>query len=404
MTRNNSVQVFKGGWKELPNAVFTTNQKTVSPSSATNTFAIKPDGTELYILESNTIKTFPLVVPYDPDSRGTLIRSFTVTDDALPVGVSFQDDGSKMFVGGQSTEVMLAYTLPVPFDTDSIIASPASLSLGVISGVMRGSTFSRDGDFLFVTSDVPAALHSFPLPTPWDITSNVSNTSLDPGIGELFGITFKPEGDKMYLIDLDTDEIVEFDLSTVYDITTAVANGNTIDLSPCNISDVIFRSTGLEVFVIDPIGLFTRLHLDEAWNISTASRFTNSFNAVDSQSIVWKPDGTKFFSLVSSVADRIDEFTVPVRWNQANAVGTATFALAGISEIPRGIWVTPDGKTCMIVGATFDGLVVQLNMSTGWSLSTMSDPGINFETGITSPSGVAFTKDQKNILRHFFRI
>ena len=294
---------------------------------------------------------------------------------------------------------MLAYTLPVPFDTSSIVASPASLSLSAVSNLLRGSTFSRDGDFLFVT-DSDNIVYSFPLPTPWDITSNASSTSFASGLVDLFGIAFKPQGDKMYLIDIDADEIVEFDLSTIYDITTATANGNTIDLSPMDIFDLTFRSTGVEVFVITPIGLVTRLHLDEQWNISTASQFTNSVAAVDSQSIVWKPDGTKFFSLISSAADRIDESTmIANRWNQTNSVVTDTFSLAGIADIPRGIWVSPDGKICFIVDNSTDSLV-RLNLSTGWLLSTISDPGISLSLtslvpGLLNPTGVAFTKDQK---------
>ena len=175
MTRNNSIQIYKGGWEELENAVFTDNQVDTSPSGATNTFAIKPDGTELYVLELDTLQTFPLAIPYDPDSLGTLIRSFVVTDDATPVGITFRDDGTQMFVGGQGSKVMLSYTLPVPFDTDSIVASPASKSLSAVSGPIAGSTFSRDGDFFFVTDQT--VVYSFPLPTPWDITSNVSSTS-----------------------------------------------------------------------------------------------------------------------------------------------------------------------------------------------------------------------------------
>ena len=74
----------------------------------------------------------------------------------------------------------------------------------------------------------------------------------------------------MYLADIDTDEIAEFDLSTIYDITTATVN-IIKDFSPMNISDITFRSTGVELFSIEPIGIVTRLHLDEQWSISTAS-------------------------------------------------------------------------------------------------------------------------------------
>ena len=43
-----------------------------------------------------------------------------------------------------------------------------------------------------------------------------------------------------------------------------------------------------------------RIHLDDYngdWDISSASLFENTFSTVDSQSLYWKPDGTKYFIL-----------------------------------------------------------------------------------------------------------
>jgi len=401
LTNNSQKQVFKGGWEELENAIFTDNQGTTAPSAPTSTFTLKPDGTELYTIEGDEVKTFPLAIPYDPDSIGAVIRSFDLSsDDVAPVGISFQQgefEGTKMFIGGQDGKVMLAYTLPIPFDTDSIVASPASLSLSAITGTLVDSTFSRDGDFLFAASQNPSIVFSFPLPTPWDITSNVSNTSFDPSLGlnNLFGIDFKPQGDKMYLIDID--KVIEYDLDPINDITTAVANGNELDFSPAAFSDIKFRSNGIEVLFIESIGIVTRFHLDVQWDISTASHFTNSLATVDYQSIIWKPDGKTFFALNSSLADRLDEYTVPNRWNQTGAILVDNFDLTGIANTPRGIWVPPDGLTCMIIDAATDD-IVQLDMSVGWDLDTMVDNNIRFDlgtaVGVTNPSGVVFSKDQ----------
>jgi len=403
MARNNSVQVFKGGWKELENAVFTDNQTSLSISGTLFSFHIKPDGTELYVLQNNVsaddiIQTYPLAIPWDPNSRGALIRSFTFDDDANAVSLNFQDDGTKMFVVGQVGKVIFAFTLPTPFDTDSIIASPVSLSLSAVSGAVFGSAFSRDGDFLFVTELTGGFVYSFPLPTPWDIESNTSSTSKDTGMDDLTGLTVKPEGDKMYFIETTANNIIhELDMSTPNDISTLVDNGNELDFGSISIFDVVFRSNGGELFIIEDCDLFTRFHVDEDWNVTTASLFTNTLATVDYQSISWKPDGTKFFAVNSSAADRIDEYAVPDRWNQTGATLAGNFALAGIADIPRGIWVSPDGKTCMVIDIDTDS-VVQLDMSTGWDRSTMSDPGISFDlgaaAGLAAPSGIVFTKDQ----------
>ena len=397
MARNNSVQVFKGGWEELENAIFTDNETAIALSLS---FTIKPDGTELYLItNSNVVETYPLAIPYDPNSIGTLIRSFPITDDTQPMGIIFKDDGTKMFVGGVNSAIMLEYAVPTPFDTDSIVASPVQISLSVITGNLTQIDFSKDGDFFFVT-DLDN-VYSFPLPTPWDITSNTSNTSFNPAtVGSILSITFKREGDKMYLLEIPSVRVVEFDLSTPYDITTANPNGNELDLSSMFIFDMKFRSNGLEFFTIDTDPNFVRFHLDDQWDISTASLFTNKLAVVvDSQSLIWKPDGTKFFSVQLITPNKIDGFTTTNRWNQTNAIITETFSLLGISTFTTGIYVTPDGKTCFITDRGSDS-VIQLNMSTGWDLTTMSDPGISLlltslVPGLTLASDIEFTKDGK---------
>jgi len=308
MPQNNSVQVFEGGWKQLENAIFTDNQGSV-PTSGTLTFTMKPDGSELYVLAGVDVETYPLTIPYDPNTIGDRIRLFTVTDDANPLGINFQDDGTQMFIGGADSTVMLAYTLPVPFDTSSIVASPVSVSLTAIAGDLRNFVFSRDGDFFFTTSSGPTIIHSFPLSTNWDITTIGTVTTFDPEIGTVLGIDFKPEGDKMYLVDIIADFLVEYDLSTINDITTAAANGNILDYSPTNFLDVNFRSTGKQLLFNESNGDFTRFHLDEQWNVT-----------VDYQSIFWKPNGERFFAVNTSAADRIDSYNVSERWNISTAL------------------------------------------------------------------------------------
>ena len=401
MTNNSQKQVFKGGWEELDNAIFTGNQGLVS--TLPEAFHLKSDGTVIFTMVGTNVETHTISLPYyDPDKINTVSKTFSVAgEDTNPIGLCFNADETKMYVVGVFTKRLYQYNLPVAGDTDSIVDAPTSISLSIIASSPRQCQISRDGDFIFVTNGT--SVYSFPLPVKGDITSFVPSTDtvFSPVGVSTYSIAFKPQGDKMYLGDPTTNIITEFDLSPVNIITSAVANGNTLPLNPDSLQpiDIAFRSNGKQLFIMDQLNNnITRYHFDADWNISTASHFTNSVAAADSQSIVWKPDGTKFFNLISSAGDRIDEFTMPNRWNQTGSTITANFSLIGIADIPRGIWVPPDGKTCIIVDNASNSLV-RLNMSTGWSVNTMSDPGISLlltslVPGITNPTGVAFTKDQ----------
>lgn len=395
MPLNSALEVFRGGWDQLEHAIFTDNETTITGADAPISFFIKPDGTELYLLSNDEVETYPLAIPYDPNSVGSLIRSFLITDDTAPIGLNFKDDGTKMFVGGGNSKIMLEFAVPVPFDTDSIVASSVQISLSDLIGPVIQSRFSRDGDFFFVT-DI-ARVYSFPLPTPWDITSNVSNSFITPA-SAVFAIAFKREGDKMYTSNTGTDLITEFDLSTPYDISTAVTNGNTLPIaSPLNPVDIIFRSNGIEFYAFDIAGpgQLRRYHLDDQWDISTASLFSNSFGIADTNSVVWKPDGTRFFGLVASASDRIDQYLPPNKWNVMDTPAPTTFVLSGISADPRGFWWNRDGTRCFIVDDT-TAIVIQLNLATGYDISTMSDPSIVSPSlsPALSPEGIAFTNDE----------
>jgi len=398
MVQNNAFEVFRGGWDQLEHAVFTDNEGPTSTSAVS--FTVKPDGTEVYLLDGNVVKTFSLTIPHDPNTINTTpIRSFTVTEDTSPIGITFQQgefEGTKMFIGGQDGKVMLAYTLPDAFNTDSIVASPASLSLSDIVGTLINSTFSRDGDFFFTTSIGPTRVHSFPMPTNWDIISNVSSDNIDPGIGTLLGIDFKPEGDKMYLIDATADETVEFDLPTINDITTATANGNVLEFTGNPVFDIKFRSTGKEVLFLDDLGVITRFHLDDQWDTSTGSHFRNSFNIADTNSVWWAPPGRKYFGLVSTgISDRIDQYVVPNRWNTTDTALPTPFDLGGIASNPRGFWWNRPGTRCILVDAATI-TAKQLNLTTGFDIDTIGGAGISSPSlsPATFPEGIAFTQDE----------
>ncbi len=408
MPQNNAVQVFEGGWKQLENAIFTTNLKIIS--NLPESHFVRPDGTSVSVIAGTDIETFPIGLPYyDPDQVGALSDTFTIPDDATPIGHCWNDNGTRLYVVGQTTKTLYQYTVPTPYLPSSIVAASVSLDLSLVTNDVLQVVISRDGDFIFITD--AASVYSFPLPTKDDITSFSSSTDtvFTPGAAaDVVSFALKREGDKFYVGNTTTNEITEYVTTAPNIIVGATANGNifTLPLIPPQLSpnSISFRSNGKQFFVLDRLdSSFVRFHLDDFdrdWNISTASYFSNSFGAADSQSIFWKPDGTKFFNLVAAggANDRIDQFDVPDRWNMTDAqLNVTNFSLDGIANNPRGMWVTPDGLACFVIDSTSD-LLVRLNMTTGWDLSTMSDSGIFFdlngEVNVNTPTGIAFSKDQ----------
>jgi len=392
----NSPQVFKGGWDELENSVFTDN-KTAIPNFPT-TFTMSPDGTKVFALNTalESIDTYPLAIPYDYSTRGAITDTFLITVDGDPMGIHFKDDGTRMYITGRNTVRLYEFIVPIPFTPSSITDPPVSISLSALTGFVTNVVFSRDGDFVFITDD-DGRIYTYPLPIPWDITSNITNNNFLIGGIAAHSLAFKSQGDKMYVLDIIQAKIFEVDLATPWDIFPFTVTPNTLDVDSVD-RDLFLRSNGQELFTLNITGDSLKFHLDEDWNISTASHFTNAFPIPTGTlkfEIFWKPDGTKFFILGGGAIDTITEYTVPNPWNTDNAVEGANFNITPLDTNVQSMWWRKDGLRCYIVGLTND-MVHQLNVGTPWDVSTMSSPGIFFDlVGLVAPSGIYFRDDGK---------
>jgi len=399
MARNNSVQVFKGGWEELPNAVFTTNQFII-PASITS-LHVQSDGAAIYVLDPTTVFRLPInTIPYDPNRVNNVDDFYTITDFPSPSGLCFNDDETEMYILDPNNKRLYQYHLTIPRKPSSIVDAPVFISLSDVTFIPLQCTISSNGKNIFITDGV--AVYNYPLPIKDDITSNVSNSFFAvPGFEEVVSVTFKREGDKMYTSDVGLNEITEYQLSSPNFIDDAVPTGNVLELPEVaaaliNPSDIEFRSNGKEFFIWDtPAQTFSRFHLDDQWDIFSASLFTNSFGLTDSFAITWKPDGTRFLTTTISAPKRIQQTDLlpNQRWNTKDAIDGDVFLLAGIAENARGMAWIFNGTRCILVDATLDS-IVQLN-SSGYAALGMTNPGISFSVSPSiSPSGIAFTKDK----------
>jgi len=395
MPQNNALLVYKGGWEELQNAVFTDN---VSPAlTLPASFFIRPDGTTLFSVNftDKTVETFPLSIPWDVNTLGALGNTFDITDDPFPEGIFFKDDGTKMFIVGDDTSRLYEYALPIPYDVTSIVAPSVNLDLSALPGFVKSCVFSRDGDFVFITANND--VFSFALPTPWDVTSAspTPTATFDPGAILADGITFKPQGDRMYLTDDLNDNIIEYTLSTPYDITTAVFV-ITISTGAIRPLTIQFRSNGQEFFVLDlTADTISRFHTDLDWSISTASIFTNSKAAGTTPvGINWKHDGTRMIVL-DNADTSVKDFSTSDPWNLSTSTQVNTFDVSIAIPNVVGMDWKPDGTRCYVINNV--GLLVEFKVGTPWDVSTMTDTGITKDFGVLNVRDIFFRPDGKKL-------
>jgi len=166
---------------------------------------IKPDGSILYLLSSNTrkIHAFILSTPWDITTYGSLI--YNIDDDVINNsdmdGLYISPDGTKMYIAGIDNDTIYQYNLTTPWDIESVSSLISSVT---VSANPVGLRFKPDGTKMFYVSD--NLLHrgyEYNLTTPWDLsTASWSNNLFIINSEETNpkDIDIKPDGTKLYII------------------------------------------------------------------------------------------------------------------------------------------------------------------------------------------------------------
>lgn len=400
MTSSNSFEVFKGGWDQLENAVFTDNEGSVNADSTS--FFLKPDGRVAFVLHLLVVEEHPLTIPWDISTIQPAVNVFNITEDGNPLGLFFKDDGTKMFITGNGSRELFEYNLSSAWDISTAVFNNIKLDLSAIPGVDFASNcvFNTTGTLVFITTG--QQLFSYILNDPWNAGSNTFTptifTPTPPIIVDC--VAFKPEGEKMYIGHVAADVVHEFDLPSPFVIVGAVDTGKTLQLSSEAIvpKDIFWRSNGTQLFVLGTATQnIKKFHLESEWDISTASFFKNDFplplNNLP-RSVHWQPDGLKMFELDSD-ADDITEYTATTRFNTSTLTAGSVFDVSNEQPSAQGFWWAAGGLKLFVVGN-----VKTVFEYTGTVPYSISDLGVNptdsqvfVASGFGTPTGIFFSPD-----------
>jgi sugar lactone lactonase YvrE len=277
----------------------------ISEGSGAGLF-FKDDGTELYIISASIDAVVQLalegawVVVEVPTP--SLVQSFSVVgQDTAPVDLFFKPDGTKMYVLGFAGDDVNEYSLSTAWDI-STASYVQNFSVATEETAPTGLFFKDDGTRMYIIGQTGNDVNEYSLSTAWDIStaSYVQNFSVATQETSPNGIFFKPDGTKMFVIGESGDDVNEYSLSTAWDISTAsfvqVFSVATQDTSP---TGLFFTPDGTRMFILgdsdDDINLYL---LSTAWDISTAD-FVELFSvgAQDTSpaGLFFKSDGTRMY-------------------------------------------------------------------------------------------------------------
>ena len=167
-----------------------------------------------------------------------------------------------------------------------------------------------------------------------------------------------------------------------------------------NVSNsLFFKPDGTKMYTIDTGNdRILQYALSTPWDISTALYDSAFFSASSQDSvpyeIFFKPDGTKMY-IIGLTNDSVYQYSLSTPWDISTALyDSEFFSVSSQDSVPNGIFFKPDGTKMYISGFTNDS-VYQYSLSTPWDISTSvyDDLFFDYSALIPSSAGIFFKPD-----------
>lgn len=421
---------------DIRTAVYTGNTLSVVETSPQDIY-LKPDGTQIFIVgvTNDLVRTFNLATPFDLSTATTGGTFSVATEEVNPYGLFFKDDGTEMYICGDSN-TLNQYTLSSAWDVTTA-SIKSRLNFGVFgenrninwSTLQKAVAISTTGESLYLI-DGYNVLNHLPLSTPWEISSvSVASTTgittaynLEDFSGNPTGLSFSNDGSKLYVIGSQKDSVVRYDLSTPWDINTLSTSNSSIDIrnilgnghiSVATVSEdskltIKYNSTGTKLYILGGTNdLIYQYSLSTPYDLSTAY-FDGNYRDVSRNDLtptgifVGDSDNTLYYTGTSN--DRVFEFSL-INGNVSNAKcldDSYRFTIDGFTQdnIPEGITFSPDGLYMYMVGSQRDA-ILQYRLKSPWDIRDpeiidvfdLDNPDFAFDVNETEPSGIEFSDD-----------
>lgn len=395
------------------------------------------DGTKLFMLGvvSDKVHQYTLSTAFDISTASYDSVNFSVaSQETDPYGLAFNNDGTKMYITGNTSDSIFQYSLSTGFDLSTASYDSVSLSVTSQDTIPTGITFNSTGSKLYMLGQTSDEVHQYSLSTVFDLsTASYDSVSFSIASQETspMDMSFNSDGTKMYIIGSSSDAVFQYSLSTGFDISTAsydsisfnvnaqesnpravvfnndgtkmyivgssqdtvfqystVLTTNTLDLSTGSVFEIT-PTSDIQVGLSNPAASGTvsqaTLLLDQAgyggYDLSNASYDSVSFSVtiqdVAPRGLFFKSDGLTFF-MVGNGTDRVNEYTLTKAWDITTASFTANiFSVANQESFPRGLFFKTDGTKMYIVGGGSGDAIYQYTLSTAWDITTASYDSIN---------------------------
>ena len=424
------------------------------------------DGTKLYFVgdSTNSVTQCLLSTAYDVSTASYDSLFSVASQDTSPQGIAFNNDGTKMYIVGSTNDTVYQYTLSTAFDVST--ASYASVSFSVASQdtFPSGLTFNNDGTKMYISGDSSNSVHQYTLSTAYDLSTasydsvSFSVNSQEPNVN---GLTFNNDGTKMYIVGSDFDTVHQYTFSTAFDLSTASYDSVSFSVASQDTqpSDVAFNNDGTKMYIVgatndtvyqystgeafvptsqySPAVTSAGGQIDSAFwtdiNTMTVDETLNGGNAYYAVStddrttwaVIDDTDGVRpivrdnagtwqyndattysgttwvnattndeLYALSEALEDGVAPAPIGFQAMSTWSYDSKSFSVTSQETSPSGIAISTDGTKMFVIGPDTDS-VYQYSLSTAYDISTASYDSVSFSVASedTVPRDFAFNPD-----------
>ena len=245
----------------------------------------------------------------------------------------------------------------------SVTYDSVSLSVGSQDPVSRVARFSVDGTKMLLLGGNNKYVYQYSLSTSFDM-STASYDSVSFSVGSQsdtpMGMSLNKDGTKVYVCDFG-GILHQYSLSTAYDVSTMSYDSVSFNFQSLTTvsSGVEFNADGTKLYLMGYGNSTLYQHtLSTAFDISTATYDSVSLNQTSQStniaSMVFNPEGTKLYS-VTNFSDTVYQYTLSTGFD----ISTATYDSVSKSLTTQdtqawSIGFNTDGTKMYMVGFTGD--------------------------------------------------
>ncbi|MEE9367034.1 MAG: hypothetical protein V3W44_10130 [Dehalococcoidales bacterium] len=304
-----------------------------------------------------------------------------IVDDSQNVGIGTQSPSAKLHSLATTEQLRLgfddnnyaAFTVDDSYDVSTASYDSVSFSVTSQDTNPRDVTFNADGTRMFVAGNTNSTIYQYDLTVAFDLTTaSYNSVSKDVSAEEtnITAVAFNADGTSMYIVGQNTDTVYQYTLTSGFDLSTATFASISFSVATQETAPTCleFNSDGSKMFVL---GFFSQgvnqYTLSTPFNVSTASfdsLFSTASEDISPQGLAFSADGTRMF-VQGDLFDTIFQYSLTTAFDSSTAsYDNISFSVASEDGDGGGIRFNNDGTKLYLVGGVNDS-VFQYSIDSG---------------------------------------